>query len=133
MAGRIVGFLREYIFGISILTMIPGLVFIFMGVIYYGFRDSITPSTSALHFIYKPFGNGDFNAYFLIAGLIIFGIGVYYLYSYLTKRKFVIDELRTAKRSEVLKKRNKLEITVKHLPRKYQRMLSEKEEEFNIK
>jgi len=45
----------------------------------------------------------------------------------------VLDELKTDKRSEILKKRNKLENTVKHLPSKYQRMLSEKEDEFNIK
>jgi hypothetical protein len=133
MAGKIVGFLREYILGLSILTMIPGLFLIFMGVMYYGFRDVIEPPTSAFHFIYKPFGIGDFNAYFLVAGLIIFGLGIYYLYSYLTKRKFVIDELKTDKRSEIIKKRSKLESTVKVLPRKYQRMLTEKEEEFNIK
>ena len=133
MSGRIVGFLREYIFGLSILTMIPGLFFIFMGIMYYGFRSVITPPTSVFHFIYKPFGNGDFNAYFLVAGLIIFGIGVYYLYSYLNKRKFVLYQLKTDKRSEILKKRSKLETTVKHLPSKYQRMLSEKEEEFNIR
>ena len=133
MAGRIVGFLREYILILSILTMIPGLFLIFMGIIYYGFRNVITPQNSVFHFIYKPFGNGDFNAYFLVAGLIIFGIGAYYLYSYLNKRKFVLDELRTDKRSEILKKRNKLEATVKHLPSKYQQKLSEKEEELNIK
>jgi len=133
MAGRIVGFLREYIFGLSILTMIPGLFFIFMGIMYYGFRNVISPPTSPFHFIYQPFGNGDFNAYFLVAGLIIFGIGAYYLYSFLTKRKFVLDELKTDKRSEILKKRNKLESTVKHLPKKYQQKLSDKEEEFSIK
>lgn len=133
MAGRIVGFLREFVLGLSILTMIPGLFLIFMGIMYYGFRNSISLSTSTFHFIYKPFGNGDFNAYFLVAGLIIFGIGVYYLYSYLSKRKFLLDELKTDKRSEILKKRNKLETTVKHLPKKYQQMLTDKEEEFNIK
>ena len=34
MSGRIIGFLREYILGLSILTIIPGVVFIFMGVVY---------------------------------------------------------------------------------------------------
>jgi hypothetical protein len=51
----------------------------------------------------------------------------------MNKRKFLLDELKTDKRSEILKKRSKLEATVKHLPSKYQRMLSEKEEEFNIR
>jgi hypothetical protein len=58
---------------------------------------------------------------------------VYYLYSYITKRKYVLDELKTDKRSEILKKRSKLESTVKKLPSKYQKMLTEKEEEFNIR
>jgi amino acid transporter len=130
MAGRIVGFLREYILGLSILTIIPGIVFIFMGVVYLFFINIIEPTNSLLHFIKDPIG--VWNDYILVAGLIIFGIGVYYLYSYLNKRKFVLDELKTDKRSEILKKRSKLESTVKHLPSKYQRMLSEKEEEFDI-
>jgi polyferredoxin len=133
MAGRIVGFLREFILGLSILITLIGLFFIFMGIMYYGFRNVITPATSPLHFIYQPFGNGEYNAYILVVGLIIFGVGVYYLYSYLSKRKFVLDELRTDKRSEILKKRNKLESTVKVLPKKYQQMLTEKENEFNIR
>jgi hypothetical protein len=131
MAGRIVGFLREFVVGLSILIIIPGIVFIFMGVIYIFFLSITEPATSVLHFIKDPLG--VWNDYILVAGLIIFGIGVYYLYSYLTKRKFVLDELKTDKRSEVLKKRNKLESTVKHLPKKYQRMLAEKEDEFNIR
>jgi len=131
MSGRITGFLREYILGLSILTMIPGLVFIFMGVVYLFFINITEPTNSLLHFIKDPLG--VWNDYLLVAGLIIFGIGVYYLYSYLNKRKFLLDELKTDKRSEILKKRSKLEATVKHLPSKYQRMLSEKEEEFNIR
>jgi hypothetical protein len=130
MSGRIVGFLREYILGLSILTIIPGVILIFMGTVYYGF-NKIEPSNFPLHFIFDPVK--EWNAYALVAGLIIFGIGVYYLYSYLNKRKFVLNELKTDKRSEILKRRNKLESTVKHLPTKYQRLLSEKEEEFNIR
>jgi len=130
MAGRIVGFLREYILGLSIITLIPGVIMIIMGVVYYGY-NKIEPSNFPLHFIFDPVA--EWNAYILVAGLIIFGIGVYYLYSYFNKRKFVLDELKTDKRSEILKKRSKLETIVKHLPKKYQQMLSEKEEEFNIK
>jgi hypothetical protein len=131
MSGRIIGFLREYILGLSILTIIPGVVFMFMGVVYLFFISIAEPTNSLLHFIKEPLG--VWNDYILVAGLIIFGIGVYYLYSYMNKRKFVLDELKTDKRSEILKKRSKLEATVKHLPSKYQRMLSEKEEEFNIR
>jgi hypothetical protein len=130
MSGRIVGFLREYVLLLSILIIIPGIIFIFVGAVYVFFVKITEPTNSLLHFIHVI---GIWNDYILVAGLIIFGIGVYYLYSYLKKRKFVLDELQTDKRSEILKKRSKLESTVKHLPTKYQRMLSEKEEEFNIR
>jgi hypothetical protein len=130
MSGRITWFLREYVLALSILTIIPGIVFIFMGIVFLFFNSIGEPANSLLHFIYVL---NVWNDYILIAGLIIFGIGVYYLYSYRTKRKYVLDELETDKRSEILKRRSKLESTAKHLPSKYQRMLSEKEEELNIR
>lgn len=131
MSGRITGFLREYVLALSILIIIPAVIFIFMGGVYLFFIDITEPLDSPLHFIKDPLG--IWNDYILIAGLIILGIGVYYLYSYFTKRKFVLNELQTDKRSELLKMRSKLESTVKHLPSKYQRMLTEKEEEYNIR
>ncbi|MCX6671020.1 MAG: hypothetical protein NTX92_03785 [Euryarchaeota archaeon] len=131
MSGRIIGFLREYVLGLSILTIILGAIFCFMGVVYLFFINFAEPVNSPLHFIKDPIG--IWNDYILIAGLIILGVGVYYLYSYITKRKYVLDELKTDKRSEILKKRSKLESTVKKLPSKYQKMLTEKEEEFNIR
>jgi hypothetical protein len=66
-------------------------------------------------------------------GLIVFGIGFYYLYSFLKKSRFVLKELRTNKRSEIQGKHNELRRTVKHLPKKYQKMLEDKENELNIK
>lgn len=131
MSGRITGFLREYVLGLSILIMIPAAIFIFMGVVYLFFIEIAEPLDSPLHFIKDPLG--IWNDYILIVGLIFLGIGVYYLYSYFTKRKFVLDELKTDKRSEFIKMRSKLESTVKHLPSKYHRMLTEKEEELNIR
>ncbi len=131
MSGRITGFLREYVLALSILIIIPAVIFIFMGVVYLFFIDIAEPLNSPLHFIKDPLG--IWNDYILIAGLIILGIGVYYLYSYFTKRKLVLNELKTDKRSELLKMRSKLESTVKHLPSKYQRMLAEKEDEFDIR
>ena len=134
MAGRITGFLREYVFGLSIIIMIVGIVVLFMGVIHYGFRDSDGNLTIQL----GPYTNiidtlGDGNAYFLAIGLIVFGIGVYYLYSYLKNRKFVLEELRTNKRSEFLKRHNEVKDKVRHLPSKYKKMLKEKEDELRIK
>jgi len=101
-----------------------------MGVIFLFFNSVGEPANSPLHFIYAL---DVWNDYILIAGLIILGFGVYYLYSYITKRKYVLDELKTDKRSEILKKRSKLESAVKKLPSKYQKMLSDKEDEFNIR
>jgi hypothetical protein len=131
MSGRIVGFLREYVLALSILILIPAAIFIFMGVVYLFFINFADPVTSPLHFIKDPIG--IWNDYILIAGVIILGISLYYLYSFITKRKYVLDELKTDKRSEILKKRSKLESTVKQLPSKYQKMLSDKEDEFNIR
>ena len=130
MAGRITGFLREYIAILSSIVTIIGLFLLFMGISWYWVRSVVKPTTTPIHFIYTL---GEWNAYTLVAGLVIFGIGFYYIYSFLKKRKFVMDELRTDKRSEILKKRTKLESTVKHLPSKYQRKLTEKEDELNIK
>ena len=128
MKKKITGLLREYVFGLSIIIMIVGLFLLFMGVIFYwisgvelGFYTDVIKELD------------QWNPFLLIAGLIIFGIGLYYLYSYLTKRKFVLEELRANKRSELLKKHKELKSTVKHLPSKYQKMVKDKEEELNIK
>jgi hypothetical protein len=99
-----------------------------MGIFYYAFQG-ITKN-APLTFIFELH---DWNAYILVGGLIIFGTGLYYIYSYLKKRKFLLKELKTDKRSEILKKRNELKNTAKHLPSKYQRMLTDKEDELGIK
>jgi len=119
--------LREYVLVLSIIIFFIGLFLFLMGLFnYIGMRNF------QLDF-FKQLNPPDWNAYILVFGLIVLSFGVYYLYSFLKKRKFVLDELKTDKRSEIIKKRNKLESTVKHLPKKYQRMLTEKEDEFNIK
>ncbi|HVQ00089.1 MAG TPA: hypothetical protein VMT57_01105 [Candidatus Thermoplasmatota archaeon] len=130
MAGKITGFLREYVFPLSIIITIIGLFLLFMGIAWFWVKTIIRSPTSPLFFIYNL---KDWNAYTLVAGLVIFGIGFYYIYSFLKKRKFVLDELKSDKRSEILKMRAKLENTVKHLPSKYQRILIEKEDKLNIK
>lgn len=134
MAGKISGFLREYVFGLSIIVMIVGFLVLLMGIIWYGFRDSddnLTIQLGPYTDIIKTLEDG--NAYFLAIGLIVFGIGVYYLYSYFKNRKFVLEEFKTNKRSELLKKHSELRDTVRHLPSKYKKMLKEKEDELRIK
>jgi hypothetical protein len=128
MVGRISGFLREYIFLLSIFTVIIGLFLLFMGVVWFSFRDMT--NNSVLNFIAQVH---DWNAYVLVIGLIIFGIGIFYLYSYLKDKKFALEELKTDKRSEFLKKHNELKTIIKRLPSKYHKMLKDKEDELRIK
>ena len=101
-----------------------------MGAFWYWARDLINNTSSLFNFVISF---GEWNAYILIFGLVVLGIGLYYVYSFLKKRKFVLDEIKTDKRSEILKKHRELASAVKHLPSKYQKMLEEKEEELNIK
>ena len=128
MAGRITGLLREYVFGLSIILIIIGFILFFMGIIWYFLNDI---ELGFYTDIITQLGHG--NAYIFIIGLIIFGTGVYYLYSYLKNRKFALEELKTNKRSEFLKKHSELKEKVKHLPSKYQKWLKEKEKELRIK
>jgi len=128
MAGKITRFLREYVFGLSIIVMIVGFVLLLMGVIRYWFGDlQLGFYTDAIRNL------EDWNAYLLIIGLIIFGIGVWYLYSYFKNRKFVLEEFKTNKRSELLKRHSELKDTVRYLPSKYKKMVAEKEKELRIK
>ena len=129
MVSKITRFMREYIFGLSIITIIIGLFLLSMGVLWFGFRE-IVMENSALEFIANL---ENLNAYSLVAGLVIFGIGLYYLYSFLKNRKLALEELMTDKRSEFLKKHNELKSIVKYLPSKYQKMLKDKENELKIK
>jgi len=124
MSGKITGFFREYVFGLSIITFIVGLVLFILSLIYY-FLEEYQPE-----FIKNL---GDWNFYLVIIGLVIFGAGVWYLYSYLKNRKFVLEEFKTNKRSELLKKHSELKDTVRYMPSKYKKMLKEKEEELRIK
>ena len=125
---KITALLREYVVGLSIIISVCGFVLLIMGVLWYWFRDAL--ENDSLQLIHDL---GDWNAYLLVGGLIIFGIGLYYIYSYITKRKFVLEEIKTNKRSEFLKKHKELKGTVKHLPSKYRKMVKDKEKELKIK
>jgi hypothetical protein len=129
MVGRISGFIREYIFGLSIITLIIGLIMIFMGVLWFGFNEFVI-DTIELDLVFRL---GEWNAYVFVIGWILFAIGVFYLYTFLKNRKYVLEEIRTDKRSDFIKKHGKLKIVSKNLPTKYQQMLEEKEKELGIK
>lgn len=129
MVSKMTRFMREYVFGLSIITIIVGLFLLSMGVLWFWFNE-IVMENSALEFIANL---ENLNAYLLVAGLVIFGIGLYYLYSFIKNRKLALEELKTDKRSEFLKKHNELKSIVKYLPSKYQKMLEDKENELKIK
>jgi len=120
MAGRINLFLREYIFILSIITAAVGLVVLVLGVLG-TFTDMFFETM------------GNWNLYILVIGIILFLTGIYYLYSYITKKQFVISELETNKRSEFVKRHKEVKAAVKYLPKKYSQLLLEKEKELKIK
>jgi len=127
MAGRITNFFRELVLPFSIILTILGLIVLFIGITgnwAQGLaKDMFNFSEDIL----------NWWLYFLILGFIIFATGVWYLYSYIKNRKFILDELETNKRSELIKKHAELKNTVKHMPSKYQKMLKEIEEELKIR
>jgi hypothetical protein len=125
---KITELLREYVFGLSIITMICGFFLLFMGVIFYWIKSIELGFYTEI--IQKL---GYWNAFLLVGGLIIFGIGLYYLYSFIINKKFVLEEIQTNKRSEFIKKHKELKGIVKHLPSKYKKMVKDKEKELKIK
>ncbi len=127
--GKITGFLREFVVIFSIIIIIIGFLLLLMGIIWYGLIGDVELGffTSTINQL------KDWNAYVFVIGLIFLGSGIWYLYSYHKNKKFVLEEFKTNKRSELLKKHSELKHTVKHLPSKYKKMLKEKEEELRIK
>jgi hypothetical protein len=124
--GKITNVLRELVFPLSLLLTIIGIIMIILSAGFFWLK----PLVNSLSFIMNL---GEWNAYILVVGLVVFGVGVYYLYSYLKRSRFVVKEMKTNKRSEIQGKHNELRRTVKHLPSKYQKMLQAKEDELNIK
>jgi hypothetical protein len=127
MGGRITGFFREYIFGLSILAIIIGIPLFIIGIIGMWFSDV---AIDLLNFNNEIIA---WSLYLLIVGLIIFGTGVYYIYTYMSLRRFLLNELNTNKRSEFIKTHVELKESVRKLPSKYKEMLKDKEKELRIK
>lgn len=124
MSGRIVGFFREFVLVFSIIALILGLIIFSLSLIHYFFQDMQPEFIENLQ---------DWNFYLMIIGFILLAAGIYYLYSYHKNKKFILDEIKTNKRSELLKKHAELKSTVRHMPSKYQKMLKDKEKELKIK
>jgi hypothetical protein len=128
MSGRISNFIRNFKFALSVIVLIIGLIVFFMGVIWQLFKDLKLGFYTDI--IYQL---ESWNFYLLIIGFILLFIGIWYLYTYFRDRRFLMKELETNKRSELLKKHSELKTTCKHLPNKYQKMFKAKERELNIK
>ena len=127
MAGKITNFLREFKLVFSIILTILGIIILFIGISGTWYKDVPKNMLGLSDDIL------DWSFYLLILGFIVFAIGIWYLYCYLKDRKFILDEIKTNKRSELLKKHVELKNVVKHMPSKYKKMLKEKEKELGIK
>jgi H+/Cl- antiporter ClcA len=128
MFEKITDFFREYILFFSIILTIVGLFVFFMGVFWHLFREFELGFYSSL---IKDLG--EWNTYLLIIGFIVLITGAWYLYVYLKNKKFILEEIETKKRSEFLKKHVELKNTVKQMPKKFQKMVKDKEKELKIK
>jgi len=126
MAGKITNFLREYKLIFSIILLILGLILFIIGL-----AGTFIESLKNIFSFFNSYW--DWSIYLLIIGFILLVAGIWYLYSFLKDRKFILAELETKKRSEFLKKHSELKSTVKHMPSKFQKMVKEKEEELYIK
>ncbi len=127
MAGKITNFFRETQLIFSLILTVFGFIIFFLGVTGIWFPDIPKNLLNLSDEFLK------WNVYLLIIGFIVFIAGVWYLYSYIKNRKFILEEIKTNKRSELLKKHTELHNTVKHMPSKFQKMLEIKEEELKIK
>ncbi len=128
MKAKIIEFVREYILIFSIIAIIIGLILIPMGIIWYFLTEISLGFYTDL--IYQL---ENWNFYLIILGLVILPTGLYYLYLFFKNKKFILEEISTNKRSELLKRQKELRRIVKKMPKKYRKMLKEKEQELNIK
>ena len=124
MKDKIIGFFREYVFGLSLLIFIMGLVILFLGFMHYFLMDFEPEFIANLD---------EWNFYLIIIGFIIFGIGLWYFYTYYKNKKIFFKQVISSKRSEFIKIHSDLKNIVRHMPSKYQKMLQEKEKELKIK
>lgn len=119
---------REIRFPVSLLLAVLGLVFTISGVVWIFLRESKLGLLSKLAEFF-----GNWNYYLIIIGVVILFAGVWYAYDYISKKKFLLEEIKTDRKSELVKTKAKLEKIAKTLPRKYEKMLIEKEEELGLR
>lgn len=126
MSGKISKILREYIFGLSILAIILGFIVLIIGMLGIWMPD-------ALNFLNLSDDILSWFPYILLLGILILLTGIFYLYSFMKNKRFLMEEIDTKRRSDFIKKHQELKNAVRYLPSKYQDMLKEKEKELKIK
>ncbi|RLF59032.1 MAG: hypothetical protein DRN27_03755 [Thermoplasmata archaeon] len=131
MAGKINEFFREYVYVLSIITIIIGIPITIFGAI--GTLETLEYTTILQDSIGISSNIVDWCPYILGLGIIILLTGIFYLYSFQKNKRFFIDELETNKRSEFVKKHQEIKNAARYLPKKYQKILQDKEKEFKIK
>jgi len=120
------GILREIIPPLSIFGIIAGLSLLFIGAMWIWFPDFGFFSNFIKSLSY-------WNYYLFIIGILLFIASTWYFYDFLRRRKFLLEEIKTDKRSELIKIKKELEEMVKKLPSKYEKMLEEKKKELKIR
>lgn len=119
---------REIRFPVSLLSLIIGILFFLSGIVWLFLKKYNIPILTDLSNCFK-----EWNYYLLIIGLILSSIGGWYSYDYIKKRRYLIEEIKTGRKSELARKRGELEKLVKTMPRKYEEMLRNKEEELGLR
>ena len=127
MANKIGKIWKEYIFGFSIVMLIIGVIVLVFGILGMWFNDILISNFSMNQELIS------WSLYILIIGVILTLAGVFYLYDFLKNKRFLLEEIETHKRSEFMKNHVELRNAARHLPSKYQEMLSKKEKELRIK
>ncbi|MCD6469006.1 MAG: hypothetical protein J7L32_06860 [Thermoplasmata archaeon] len=119
---------REIVAPFSVFLIVVGLVLSLMGAVWIWYRGlELGVFTDTVN------GLGDWNYYLFVAGLVLLIAGIWYLYDFFRNKKFLVEELKTDKRSELIKKKAELEDVVKKLPSKYEKMFEEKKRKLKIK
>ena len=126
MSGKIGNIIREYVFGLSILGTIVGLIVLIFGLAMTFNIDLLTSAIGLSKVL-------NWGLYVVIVGFIFLLAGIWYLYTFIKDKRFLMEEIQTNKRSEFMKRHGELQDAARRLPSKYRQMLSEKETSLKIK
>ena len=119
---------REIRFPVSIIVTFLGLVFLISSVVWIFMHEKNLGFLSRLARLF-----GDWNYYLIVIGAIFFVAGIWYTYDYIKKKNFLLEEIKTDRKSEFVRRKAELERVAKSLPKRYEKMLEEKEEELGLR